>query len=132
MKVIYGVNKASKTVYGTGIVTKDELLAHFSPYPNMIKYVDVLCGGLPNKIVFTSRAVCQDGDEFDVEYGKKLVHAKLALKKHDKVIRMIEKIRSTMSEISKVLPEVAGYHLVKYGNIETDFVDYFGFEDGYE
>lgn len=128
MKIYYHVDAVNKTIYGTGVMTKDEVLAHFSPYPKMAKYVDVLCGGLPEKIAFTSKVVCRDGDEFDVVYGKKLVQAKLAAKKHMKTIRIIKRVRFVMEEISRVLPEVAGYHLAKYGNIEADLVDYFGFE----
>ena len=79
---------------------------------------------------FTIRATakCKDGDEFNEEFGKKLVEAKINKKRHEKSLRYAAKILDAMNRISGKTLRLYKKHLCKTEHINRDLIEYFGME----
>ena len=81
----------------------------FPVYPNVIR----------------ATAVCSFDDEWNEETGKKVVEAKINLKRHYRVYRMVSHIIIMLSKIEDRFSDLCENHLEKMQSIENDIADYF-------
>lgn len=82
----------------------------FPTYPNVIR----------------ATAVCSEDDEWNEEIGKKVVEAKINLKRHNRVCNMVVFIGSALNDIAlRLVHDIYNEHNRKAEAIEHDLDTYF-------
>lgn len=84
--------------------------------------------GCNYRIEIKAIAKCSPDDEFDAEYGKKLVEARIWKKYHMRKAMDFEKIMDGISKISKEINMEYARHVKKWMTIDCDLKNYFGKE----
>jgi tRNA isopentenyl-2-thiomethyl-A-37 hydroxylase MiaE len=66
-------------------------------------------------------AKCHDGDEFDEEIGKKIVEAKINMKRHERMWRIHSHILESLQKAMNKLKNDQSVHLDKLYKIQDDY-----------
>lgn len=66
-------------------------------------------------------AKCHDGDEFDEETGKKIVEAKINMKRHERMWRIHSHILESLQKAMNKLKNDQSVHLDKLYKIQDDY-----------
>lgn len=126
--ITYLINKDKKIVVG--------YMHYFSPNMDCIKeqlskwetyIVDdaKYCTNWLKPIVFKAIAKCSPEDEFDADYGKKLVEARLWKKYHKRVMKDLFAMEISLNRVRMKIMSLMTKHAKKYGNIDNDLKNYF-------
>lgn len=95
------------------------------PMSEMFAVIELVCASGNKDYTIKAIAKCSEEDEFDPEYGKKLVEAKIYRKLHANAIRKIEKLMKNFDKISMRLQNERIRHEWKVSNIDKDLKEYF-------
>lgn len=66
-------------------------------------------------------AKCHDGDEFDEEIGKKIVEAKINIKRHERIWRVYSHLLEFLQKTMNMLKNDQSVHLDKLYKIQDDY-----------
>jgi len=125
--ITYDIDAEKKTVSGTYVFDRrayivDKLSNTDNDY--------IAAALLPEEDIVTikAHAVCQDGDEFNEQYGMGLVEAKIYSIKHQKIMSALNRMYSKVSKFNDALLDVGVYHYRKGERIKKDMREYYKLE----
>ena len=70
-------------------------------------------------------AKCAPDDEWNEEFGTKLAEQRFYLKRHERIIKIAQKLQSEFLDLAEVMSWIALDHAVKARRIQTDIDNYF-------
>ena len=82
-------------------------------------FIDNMVQRYPKQI--KAIAKCHDGDEFDEETGKKIVEAKIDMKRHERMWRIHSHILESLQKAMNKLKNDQSVHLDKLYKIQDDY-----------
>lgn len=70
-------------------------------------------------------AKCAPDDEWDEEFGTKLAEQRFYLKRHERIIKIAQKLQHEFLGLAEKMSWIALEHAIKANRIQTDIVNYF-------
>ena len=127
--IIYVINEDKRTVtgyYGYFEVPKDyvhEFIDNMPPSDACV-LLDVLeHKKFPEyKTHFFAKAICKDGDKFDVNIGKKIVKHKIDMKRHIQAYNQMTQLENILCDLQEKVSDKKFNHLRKANKIEYDYI----------
>ena len=70
-------------------------------------------------------AKCAPDDEWDEEFGTKLAEQRFYLKRHERIIKIAQKLQNEFIDLAEVMSWIVLDHAIKSKRIQTDIDNYF-------
>ena len=70
-------------------------------------------------------AKCSPDDEWNEEFGTKLAEQRFYLKRHERIIKIAQRLQNEFLNLAEVMSWIAFDHAVKSKRIQTDIENYF-------
>ena len=70
-------------------------------------------------------AKCAPDDEWDEEFGTKLAEQRFYLKRHERIIKIAQRLQNEFLNLAEAMSWIAFDHAVKSKRIQTDIDNYF-------
>ena len=126
----YIVKPEEKMVIGLYEIEIPEIL-NYTDHMKLCEHniiIDIMSnsGMLCRDVTVKAIARCSGNDEFDVEFGKKLVAAKICKKRKEIIMKHCAKISDILTILANKVYEIGLRNSEKYEYISKDLVDYFG------
>ena len=117
----YIVKPEEKMVIGIYEDNGEDLRNFIYSLPNLIDFVYAynIVPCFPEQI--KAIAKCHDGDEFDEEIGKKIVEAKINMKRHERTWRVCSHLLKFLDKMVSRIENDQSVHLNKLYKIQDDY-----------
>ena len=116
-----------------GIYTRrsdDYLLNRMSSYSNVVKNIfELALLDHESESEIKAVAKCHEDDEFNEEFGKKLVEAKINKKRHQRLLRQLDVACKDLCSCMEAYHDLCREHTKKIVSINNDLKNYFKVEE---
>ena len=131
-KIKYIIKPEEKVVIGIYVLSRPELLSEISSFncveSNIIESIFLFSKRFED--VFNDKTIkavarCHDDDEFNEDFGKKLVEANISKKRHEIIMRQSSRIMKILAELNSKCRILYHKHFKKHASIAADLRYYF-------
>ena len=131
-KIKYIVKPEEKVVIGIYVLSRPELLSDTCNFTNVEKNIieSIFIFSKQFEDAFDDKTIkavarCHGEDEFNEEFGKKLVEAKISKKRHEIIMRQSNRIMKILAELNAKYRILYHKHFKKHASIAADLRYYF-------